>query len=252
VLTIGALAELAGTTMRTIRHYHAVGVLPEPARRGNGYRVYDLRDAVHLVRVRRLVGLGLSLPEIKDALRPGQDDDRELREILLQLDADLARQERALGDRRRRLAELLARDTELAVSDELADLLRQISGAAPGAADGEVDRERELLEMAEASNGPQRFGQIAASYRAALADPGQLAAMRLLAARFEALETADPDDPEVERLAGELADAGLEHFPAEDGDESWRPAWEAFLVTLSPAQRRCMQRSWERRSACAG
>jgi DNA-binding transcriptional MerR regulator len=35
-----------------IRHYHRVGLLPEPARKANGYREYSLRDAVELARVR--------------------------------------------------------------------------------------------------------------------------------------------------------------------------------------------------------
>ncbi|MEQ3553652.1 WhiB family transcriptional regulator [Pseudonocardia nematodicida] len=32
------LAELAGTTVRAVRHYHEVGLLDEPARRANGYK----------------------------------------------------------------------------------------------------------------------------------------------------------------------------------------------------------------------
>jgi DNA-binding transcriptional MerR regulator len=30
------LAELTGTTLRTVRHYHDVGLLEEPKRRANG------------------------------------------------------------------------------------------------------------------------------------------------------------------------------------------------------------------------
>lgn len=253
MLTIGALAELAGTTPRAIRHYHAVGVLPEPVRRHNGYRSYDLRDAVRLVRVRRLIELGLSLSEIADVLRSPVDEDSELRQVLIELDTDLARQEQAIRDRRRRLAGLLARDADLAVSGDLADLLRQLSAVVPAAVPAEVARERELLEMAEVSAGPNRFAEVAAQYRAALADPAQLALMRGLAARFEALADADPADPEVLGLAQELADAGLDQFPQGPAghDQSWRAGWEAFLATLPPAQRRCMKLGWEIRSRCA-
>jgi len=161
VLTIGALADLAGTTTRTIRHYHAVGVLPEPARRGNGYREYDLRDAVRLVRVRRLVQLGLSLPEVADTLRAGSDEDRELREVLAELDVDLADQERVLGERRRRLAELLDRPSHLAVSDEVVRLLRDLSAASPELTPAALDRERDWLEMIQATQDPARFEAMA-------------------------------------------------------------------------------------------
>jgi len=41
-LRIGELAELAGVTTRTIRHYHRIGLVPEPQRAGNGYRCYRM------------------------------------------------------------------------------------------------------------------------------------------------------------------------------------------------------------------
>ena len=62
-MRIGELAGLAGFSTRAIRHYHRVGLLPEPARRANGYREYALADAVALARVRRLAEVGLSLDE---------------------------------------------------------------------------------------------------------------------------------------------------------------------------------------------
>ncbi len=37
-MRIGEIAALVGLTTRAIRHYHHVGLLPEPARRPNGYR----------------------------------------------------------------------------------------------------------------------------------------------------------------------------------------------------------------------
>jgi hypothetical protein len=44
------LAGLLGISTRAIRHYHHVGLLPEPARKANGYREYSLRDAVPSTR----------------------------------------------------------------------------------------------------------------------------------------------------------------------------------------------------------
>ena len=104
-MRIGELAGLVGISTRAIRHYHHVGLLPEPARKANGYREYSLRDAVELARVRRLTELGLSLDEVGDAL--ARDAGRDLVEILRELDADLARQEAGLRQRRARLARLL-------------------------------------------------------------------------------------------------------------------------------------------------
>ena len=40
MLTIGQLAAYAGVTVRTVRHYHQIGLLPEPERDASGYRRY--------------------------------------------------------------------------------------------------------------------------------------------------------------------------------------------------------------------
>ncbi|CAM5680517.1 hypothetical protein SRIMM317S_03305 [Streptomyces rimosus subsp. rimosus] len=109
-MRIGELAALAGVTTRTVRHYHHLGLLPEPARRANGYRQYGLRDAVTLARVRRLTELGLGLVEVRDVL--ADDAGRELREVLAELDADLARQEEEIRRRRERLGALLGQVEE--------------------------------------------------------------------------------------------------------------------------------------------
>ncbi|MGG5258330.1 MerR family transcriptional regulator [Phycicoccus avicenniae] len=58
------LGELADTSRRTVRHYHDIGLLPEPDRRSNGYGQYGVSHLVRLLRIRRLVDLGLTLPEI--------------------------------------------------------------------------------------------------------------------------------------------------------------------------------------------
>src|SRR5690242_7776670 len=99
-MRIGEIAALVGLTTRAIRHYHHVGLLPEPERRPNGYRAYSIRDAVLLARVRRLTELGLGLDEVRDVL--ADDAGRELAEVLAELDADLARAEAAIRERPRR------------------------------------------------------------------------------------------------------------------------------------------------------
>ncbi|MBN9645049.1 MerR family transcriptional regulator [Corynebacterium mendelii] len=61
---IGELAAFAGVTARTIRHYHDIGLLPEPERSPTGVRRYRAGDAVRLTRIRRLVDSGFTLSEI--------------------------------------------------------------------------------------------------------------------------------------------------------------------------------------------
>ena len=81
------LAELAGTTLRAVRHYHELGLLPEPHRTSNGYKQYEVTHLVHLMRIRRLTGLGFSLDQIA-----AQGDDGDPARELELIDADLAKE----------------------------------------------------------------------------------------------------------------------------------------------------------------
>ena len=69
MLTIGQLAATAGVTVRTVRHYHQVGLLPEPERDASGYRRYSAQAAVDLVRIRTLAEAGVPLARIDALLR---------------------------------------------------------------------------------------------------------------------------------------------------------------------------------------
>ncbi|MDQ3789617.1 MAG: MerR family transcriptional regulator, partial [Actinomycetota bacterium] len=141
-MRIGEVAALVGVSTRAVRHYHQRGLLPEPARRANGYREYTLTDVVTLARIRRLTELGLTLDEVRDAL----GDTRDLREILVELDADLAEEERRLRARRERLASLLDRvdlHVDDAVTPDVLALLEDVGRPATPLA----EQERELLAL---------------------------------------------------------------------------------------------------------
>ena len=62
------IAKLAGVSVRTLRHYHAIDLLPEPPRGENGYRDYGAGDLVRLLRIKRLSSLGFSLSRISEVL----------------------------------------------------------------------------------------------------------------------------------------------------------------------------------------
>ncbi|WP_193636318.1 MerR family transcriptional regulator [Brachybacterium subflavum] len=59
------IADLAGTTLRTVRHYHEIGLLPEPPRGTNGYKSYGVSHLTQLLHIRRLVEFGAPLSEIR-------------------------------------------------------------------------------------------------------------------------------------------------------------------------------------------
>ncbi|MGP5289599.1 MerR family transcriptional regulator [Brachybacterium tyrofermentans] len=80
------LADLAGTTVKSVRHYHSVGLLEVPGRAANGYKQYGTEHLVRLLQITRLRDLGMSLAEIAQA---GRSDESYL-EVMRGLDAQLA------------------------------------------------------------------------------------------------------------------------------------------------------------------
>ncbi|MEU9890164.1 MerR family transcriptional regulator [Sphaerisporangium sp. NPDC051011] len=248
-MRIGELAALVGVSTRTVRHYHHLGLLPEPVRRANGYREYGFADAVALARVRHLAELGLSLDELRDAL--ADDEGRELREVLLELDADLARQQEALRIRRERVAALLAgadlRPGSMGSAD-MAAMLRDLSTGGSRIA----DMDRDVLTLLDTIADPEERARMAALMRP-FTDPGVLARAQALYRRLDDLAGARHGDPRVAPLAADLAAQlpdemasaiaeNLDAVPtrlrppgsyAEAGDGRWM---EAMLSELSPAQ----------------
>ncbi|MEU0127611.1 MULTISPECIES: MerR family transcriptional regulator [unclassified Streptomyces] len=82
------MAELAGTSLRAVRHYHDIGLLDQPERRSNGYKQYGVGHLVRLLRIKRLTVLGFSLSQIAD-MNDGPDSDPDLRDLQA-LDDELA------------------------------------------------------------------------------------------------------------------------------------------------------------------
>jgi len=91
------LAGLAGTTVNTIRHYHRLGLLEVPEREDNGYKQYEIRHLVRLLRIRRLTELGVPLSQL-DAVTDGEDTTTALLRIDAELAADIRRREQARAD----------------------------------------------------------------------------------------------------------------------------------------------------------
>ena len=67
-MRIGQLGSATGVGVETIRYYEKAGLLPPPARRGNGYRSYGERHLERLAFVRHCRALDMSLAEIKRLL----------------------------------------------------------------------------------------------------------------------------------------------------------------------------------------
>ncbi|MGN6246127.1 MAG: MerR family transcriptional regulator [Motilibacteraceae bacterium] len=62
--SVGELARLAGVTVRTLHHYHQVGLLRPTGRTAAGYRRYAAADVDRLARILRYRELGFALDEV--------------------------------------------------------------------------------------------------------------------------------------------------------------------------------------------
>ena len=72
-MRVAEIAELTGTTVRTVRYYHSLGLLPVPAERG-GWRDYELAHVARLSRIRWLVRAGVSLEAVGRILGESDGD----------------------------------------------------------------------------------------------------------------------------------------------------------------------------------
>ena len=66
-MRVAQIARLTGTTVRTVRHYHALGLLPVPEEHG-GWRDYELSHVARLSRIRWLAQAGVPLSTIARVL----------------------------------------------------------------------------------------------------------------------------------------------------------------------------------------
>lgn len=83
-MQIGEVAEKTQLSLRTIRHYDEVGLVPPSARSEGGFRLYTQADVERLNHVRRITPLGFSLEETAEILKllVGEDSETQLREVL--------------------------------------------------------------------------------------------------------------------------------------------------------------------------
>ncbi|HUE27092.1 MAG TPA: MerR family transcriptional regulator [Solirubrobacteraceae bacterium] len=119
-LRIGEVAELTGTTPRTIRYYEEIGLLPEAGEREQGkHRSYsraDVERVRELIRLRDLLGLSLeqlsqlleaetARAEIRRELQKSEDPQTR-RRLLTEARGHITTQLDLVKRRRRELEEL--------------------------------------------------------------------------------------------------------------------------------------------------
>jgi DNA-binding transcriptional MerR regulator len=195
MLTISQLAAYAGVTVRAVRHYHQVGLLPEPERDASGYRRYGARAVVSLIKIRTLANAGVPLSQIGQMLEAGAP---AFAEAVGRIDSRLRDEIDRLETSRKQIAQLVAGDS-LALPAEVVsylDRLREI-----GVSERMVETERDAWILV-AARWPDEIRKWMPGKLAQLDDP-QI--VRLYRLGSELLESDADDDPRLRELADIMA-----------------------------------------------
>ena len=131
-MQIGEASSATGVSAKMIRHYEAIGLIPEAGRRDSNYRDYGAEDVHRLGFIRRARDLGFSIEEIRDLLKLWGDRGRSSRDVkaltvahIAELDAKIA----LLGEMRATLSHL----ADCCDGDHRPDcpIIESLAGAAP-------------------------------------------------------------------------------------------------------------------------
>ena len=189
--TVSELARLAGVSVRTLRHYDAIGLLPPGHVAPNGYRYYGRTELLRLQRILLLRELDVPLQAIGRILAEQDDEIAALRDHREQLIQERRRLDAVIGSVDRTL-ESLSGDESVVDEDFFAGL--------------SAGRSRLQQDLTE------RFGpDVGASFEAAvratdgwgredyerMADEGRRLLLRLAAARERGVP---PDSAEALEL----------------------------------------------------
>jgi DNA-binding transcriptional MerR regulator len=249
VLTISRLAAYAGVTVRAVRHYHRIGLLPEPERDRSGYRVYDAASVVRLIRIRTLADAGVPLARVEQLLDAPAD---EFAAGVRQVDEELRASIRRLQGTRRRLATLTSGE-RLALPRSVVEYLDRLRGM--GVEERYIALERDSWIMI-AAQVPDEIDAMIATKHAELDDPEMVRLYHLLSGALD----WPVDDPRVvevadilERLmvrAVESGQAGRSGELGPDGvDDAFVDLLDTAMLESAPVAQRLLailaERGWK-------
>jgi DNA-binding transcriptional MerR regulator len=241
MLSISQLASYAGVTVRAVRHYHQIGLLPEPERDQSGYRTYDAAAVVRLIRIRTLTDAGVPLARVQELLDAGPD---EFADGVQEIDKDLRAEIRRLEGTRKRLARL-ASGEHLALPWCVVDYLDRLRGL--GVLEQYIDLERDAWILV-AAQVPEHIEAVIAKKHEDLDDPDMLKLYSLLTEPLDwpaddalVVEVADI----AERLMIRAVEAGATGI---DSDDRFVALMDATVLESAPAAARVIaileERGW--------
>ncbi|ABS03897.1 MerR family transcriptional regulator [Kineococcus radiotolerans] len=235
---IGDAASFAGTTPRAIRHYHQIGLLPEPERGSDGRRRYGYDEVIRLLWIRRMAEAGIALDDIRDAFADtggapagaGAGSDQDVAGVLERLESTIAAREAELQRQRSAVQRMRTRGSRTGLlSDFVASRLEDVPEGS--LRQGDLD----TLLVTERIFGPLGAAVQAGRFIALATHPHLREESDRVDGAEEALDdTVDVEDPRVVQVAAErhafelvllavIEDSGLAR-----SDEALFDSWDAL------------------------
>ncbi|MDT3443022.1 MULTISPECIES: MerR family transcriptional regulator [unclassified Pseudofrankia] len=241
MLTISQLASYAGVTVRAVRHYHVKGLLPEPERDRSGYRRYDARAVVELIKIRTLAEAGVPLARVRELLAAGEE---EFNAAVADIDRRLRAEIRERQRHRERIAQLAAGDSLALPPEAVAylDRLREL-----GLPEQMIQGERDGWILVAAQL-PQHMSLYMKLKEQELDNPETVELYWDLAAMID----WEVDDPRLaavaDRLVASLETAGMEGWEDHDQEitDELADLLDSFFLDSLPIARRLMELLEER------
>ncbi|WP_328472444.1 MerR family transcriptional regulator [Actinoplanes sp. NBC_00393] len=246
---IGDAAAFVGVTPRAIRHYHEIGLLPEPERGGDGRRRYAYEDMIRLLWIRKMADAGIALDDIRDAFTTGMaigdrtgttapasagaDSGDDIAGILERLEDTLAEQEAELRRQRTAVQRMRTEGSRMGLlSDFVTERLKDLPEGSLRQAD------LDTLLVTERIFGPLGAAVQATRFIVLATHPTLREDSDRIDAAEEALDdSVAVDDPRVAQVAVErhafesALHAVIEESGLDQDDDALFDAWD----TLHPA-----------------
>ncbi|MGW5862573.1 MerR family transcriptional regulator [Streptomyces sp. NPDC055239] len=248
---IGDAAAFVGTTPRAIRHYHEIGLLPEPVRGGDDRRRYGYEDMIRLLWIRKMADAGIALDDIRDAFADtafagadsddsddsddGDDSGDGIASILERLEETLVAQEAELRRQRTAVQRMRTEGSRMGLlSDFVTSRLKSLPEGSLRQAD------LDSLLVIERIFGPLGAAVHANRFIALATHPD----LREDSDRADAAEDAlddevAVDDPRVAQVAGErhafekALHAVIEDSGLAESDDALFDSWDALHPTTA-------------------
>jgi DNA-binding transcriptional MerR regulator len=243
MLTIGQLASYAGVSVRAVRHYHQVGLLPEPERDHSGYRRYGAMAVVELTKIRTLADAGVPLSKVAELL---EADDATFAEAITEIDRSLREEIKRLQAHRTRIAQLAAGDSLVVPTEVVAylDRLREL-----GVSERMLEGERDGWILV-AARWPDRIAEWMPQKFAELENPMVVRLYQVLGKVLEAdgddLMLAEAADLMVELIEQASARGELDNQDEAFDDQPFVDLLDGLVVESAPQGARLLELMRER------